>query len=88
MGRVLYWTATIIAGLIVVAVVAGYVSNAGEGVPFISITALMLAGAIWLVGLDLPQSVRWTLKFVRRNQTDPPRRIAASLNILARCKYC
>jgi hypothetical protein len=50
LGRVLYWTATIIAGLIVVAVVAGYVSNAGEGVPFISITALMLAGAIWLVG--------------------------------------
>jgi hypothetical protein len=50
LGRVLYWTATIIAGLIVVAVVAGYVSNAGEGVPFISITALTIAGAIWLVG--------------------------------------
>lgn len=50
LGRVLYWTATIIAGLIVVAVVTGYVSNVGEGVPFISIAALMLAGAIWLVG--------------------------------------
>ena len=50
MGRALYWTATIIAGLIVVMVVAGYMSNADEGVPFISIAALMLAGAIWLVG--------------------------------------
>jgi hypothetical protein len=50
MGRVLYWTATIIASLIVVVVVAGYVSNTGEGVPIISTTALMLAGAIWLVG--------------------------------------
>jgi hypothetical protein len=50
LGRVLYWIATIIAGLIVVVVVAGYMSNAGEGVPFISITALILAGAIWLAG--------------------------------------
>lgn len=50
MGRVLYWIATIIASLIVVVVVAGYVSNAAEGVPFISITALMVAGAIWLLG--------------------------------------
>jgi hypothetical protein len=50
LGRALYWIATIIAGLIVVVVVAGYMSNADEGVPFISITALMLAGAIWLAG--------------------------------------
>ena len=50
MGGVLYWTATIIAILIVVVVVAGYMSNSGEGVPFVSTTALMLAGAIWLVG--------------------------------------
>jgi type VI protein secretion system component VasK len=50
LGRFLYWTATIIAGLIAAAVVVGYVSNAGEGVPFISITALTLAGAVWLAG--------------------------------------
>ena len=50
MGKVLYWTATVIAGLIAAAVVVGYVSNAGEGVTFISVTALTLAGAIWLVG--------------------------------------
>jgi type VI protein secretion system component VasK len=50
LGRILYWTATIIAGLIAAVGVAGYVSNAGEGVPFISTAALTLAGAIWLVG--------------------------------------
>jgi hypothetical protein len=50
LGRILYWTATVIASLIVVVVVAVYVSNAAEGVPFISISALMVAGAIWLLG--------------------------------------
>jgi hypothetical protein len=50
LGRILYWTASIIAGLMALVVVVGYLSNAGAGVPFISITALMLAGAIWLVG--------------------------------------
>src|SRR5580704_2629760 len=50
LGKALYWTATIIAALILVVVAAGYISNAGEGVPFISIAALMLAGAIWLAG--------------------------------------
>jgi type VI protein secretion system component VasK len=50
LGRILYWTATVIAGLIALVVVLGYLSNAGEGVPFISITALTLAGAIWLAG--------------------------------------
>jgi type VI protein secretion system component VasK len=50
LGKNLYWAATIIAGLIVVAVVTGYVSNVGEGEPFIPIVPLVLAGAIWLVG--------------------------------------
>ena len=50
LGKNLYWAATIIAGLIVVAVVTGYVSNAGEGEHFIPIVPLVLAGAIWLVG--------------------------------------
>ena len=50
LGKILYWTATIIAGLIVVAVVAGYVSNTGEGEPMIPIVPLALAGAIWLAG--------------------------------------
>jgi hypothetical protein len=50
MGWFFYWTATIVAGLIVMVVIVGYVSNASEGVPFISITPLALAGAIWLTG--------------------------------------
>jgi hypothetical protein len=50
LGKALYWSATVIAGLIAAAVVADYMSNAGEGVPFISVTALTVAGAIWLVG--------------------------------------
>jgi hypothetical protein len=50
LGQNLYWAATIIAGLIVVAVVTGYVSNIGEGLPIIPIVPLVLAGAIWLVG--------------------------------------
>jgi hypothetical protein len=50
LGKILYWAATIIASLIVVAVVAGYVSNDREGEPFIPIVPLVLAGAIWLAG--------------------------------------
>jgi len=49
-GQAVYWTATIIAVLIMLVAVAGYVSNAGKGLPVISIAALLLAGAIWLVG--------------------------------------
>lgn len=49
-GKIIYWAATIISVLIVVVVVAGYVSNASEGEPVIPIIPLLLAGAIWLVG--------------------------------------
>lgn len=50
LGDVLYWTAAGIAGLIVAAVVAGYMSNSAEGEPFIPIVALLFAGAIWFAG--------------------------------------
>jgi len=50
LGDVFYWTATGIAGLIVAAVVAGYLSNSAEGEPFIPIVALLFAGAIWFAG--------------------------------------
>jgi hypothetical protein len=50
LAKILYWTATMIAGLIAAAVVVGYISNASEGVPFISVTALTVAGAVWLIG--------------------------------------
>ena len=48
--RILYWTGTIIAGSIVMAVVVSYVSNAGKNFPVISTAALLLAGTVWLVG--------------------------------------
>ena len=50
LGKFIYWAATLIAVLIVVAVVMSYASNASEGDPVIPITPLLLAGVIWLVG--------------------------------------
>jgi hypothetical protein len=50
LAELLYWGATGIAGLMVAAVAVGYASNAADGEPFISMTALAVAGAIWLVG--------------------------------------
>ena len=49
-GETLYWTATVIAGLIVVWVVWTYVFNTESGYPVFPVVALLLAGAIWLVG--------------------------------------
>jgi uncharacterized membrane protein len=49
-AKVVYWMTTIVAGLIVVVVLAGYFSNAAAGEPVIPIAALLLAGAIWLIG--------------------------------------
>jgi hypothetical protein len=49
-GEFLYWIATILAGLIVAVALAGYFSNAAAGEPIIPVVALLLAGAIWLIG--------------------------------------
>lgn len=49
-GDVLYWTFTAIAGVIVLLVIANYVSNTDMGEPIIGIIPLLLAGAVWLVG--------------------------------------
>jgi uncharacterized membrane protein len=49
-AKVVYWTATTVAGLIVLVALASYFSNAAAGEPVIPIAALLLAGAIWLVG--------------------------------------
>ena len=46
----IFWAATIIASLIVVAVVISYVINSAEGVPVAPIIPLLIAGVIWLVG--------------------------------------
>jgi hypothetical protein len=50
LGKSIYWAATFIAAFIVVLVVISYASNASEGDPVISITPLLLGGAIWLLG--------------------------------------
>ena len=49
-GEVLYWTSTVIAGLIVLLVGANYIYDIGRGEPGIRSLPLLLAGAIWLVG--------------------------------------
>jgi hypothetical protein len=58
LAELIYWMATVIAGLIVAAVIVGYVSNAAAGEPFIPIVALLVAGAIWLVGWVCRNMVR------------------------------
>jgi hypothetical protein len=50
LAELLYWMTTAIAGLMVAAVIVGYVSDAAAGEPFIPIVALLAAGAIWLMG--------------------------------------
>ena len=42
LGEVLYWTAIVIAGLIVASVAAGSMSNASEGLSVIAIIPLLL----------------------------------------------
>jgi hypothetical protein len=49
-AEVVYRTATIVAGLIVVLAVASYFANASEGEPVFPIVPLLLAAAIWVVG--------------------------------------
>jgi len=49
-GEEVYWTATAIAGLIVVLAVVSYVSNASEGQPVLPIVPLLLAVVIWMAG--------------------------------------
>jgi len=50
-GAIVYWSATTIAGLIVVSAVVSYIVNVREGQPVFPIVPLVLAGIIWLVGL-------------------------------------
>jgi hypothetical protein len=50
LGRFIYWLATMIAGVLVVWVVWGYVYTSNRGEPLILIVPLLLAGAIWLAG--------------------------------------
>lgn len=46
-GKIIYWMATLIAGLIIVSVAWSYVE---QGEPIIPIVPLLFAVAIWLAG--------------------------------------
>jgi hypothetical protein len=48
-GQFLYQTASVIAGLIALWAVWGYVYNAEKGEPVLDVVPLLLAGAIWLL---------------------------------------
>jgi len=50
LGEALYWTATVLAALIVVLVVWAYVYNISRGEPIIPVVALLFAVAVWLGG--------------------------------------
>lgn len=50
LGETLYWLSTVIAGLIAVWILWGYVYDIDRGEPIIRIVPLLIAGAIWLVG--------------------------------------
>ena len=49
-GRVIFWSANVIAALILLSVVWSYVSNIEEQFPVLPIARLLLAGVIWLIG--------------------------------------
>ncbi|MFY9788963.1 MAG: hypothetical protein WCE24_09165 [Pseudolabrys sp.] len=49
-GKIIYWAATFIAGLVVVSVAWSYAYNVEQGEPIIPIVPLLFAGAIWLAG--------------------------------------
>jgi hypothetical protein len=49
-GKISYWAGSIIAGLLVAAVVVSYILNADRGVPILRVAPLVLAGVIWLAG--------------------------------------
>ena len=49
-GEAIYWTATAVAGLIVVLSVANYLSNVSVGWPVVPIAPLLLAVVVWLIG--------------------------------------
>ena len=49
-GKGIYWSATFIAGLILVSVAWSYVYNVEQGEPVIPIVPLLFAVAIWLAG--------------------------------------
>ena len=48
--EIFYRAASIIAGLLVLLVIANTIYNISEGEPVIPVVALVLAGLVWLIG--------------------------------------
>ena len=48
-GQFLYQTASVVAGLITLWVVWGYIYDAEKGEPILQVVPLLLAGTIWLL---------------------------------------
>ncbi len=59
-GKIVYWAATILAGLILVLAAASYFANAN--MPIIRLPPLLLAVAIWLIG--------WACRYVFADRED------------------
>jgi len=51
MGRVLYWLATIVAGLIVIFAIGDFFISWAQGAPILRIVAFIAAAVVWLIGL-------------------------------------
>ena len=49
----MYWTAVVLASLVILRAVTGFAYSAESGDPIIPVVPLVAAGAIWLVGLLL-----------------------------------
>ena len=49
-GNILYWLATIVAGLIVIFVIAELAISWAQGLPILRIFALLTALLVWLMG--------------------------------------
>ena len=49
-GNILYWLATIVAGLIVIFVIADLTISRAQGQPILRIFALLTALLVWLIG--------------------------------------
>jgi hypothetical protein len=50
-GNALFWLTTVFAALILLWAAADYFYNLSNDYPVLNVTAVIVAGAVWLVGL-------------------------------------
>ena len=49
-GRIIYWLATVLAGLIVIFVAGDFFISWAQGYPILRVVALIAAIVVWLIG--------------------------------------